>query len=459
MSCPALRLRQDLTSIFRAGLDRVNPYRMIERHVRLQGDSLVVQTEFTALTVDLGAYDRILLLGAGKASAPMARAFEELLGERISGGLVCVKEGHGEPLSRTRLVEASHPLPDRRGLAAASELAALARQADECTLVINCISGGGSALLPCPLAGDFAAGRAEISLADKQTTTGALLRCGADIREINCVRKHLSGLKGGRLLQLLAPARSLNFILSDVIGDDLGSIASGLTSADTTTFADALAIIDRYRLRESPPASVLQALTRGAAGELPETVKPGDPVLQRTDNILIGTNRQALLAAGDRARELGYQVRLLSARIGGEARHVARTLADIARDVAVSDMLLSKPACLIVGGETVVTLRGNGKGGRNQELALAFLAEMARWDEERHHVALLAASTDGNDGPTDAAGAFADNEALQLAGGREEIERALGNNDSYHFFERSGGLLKTGPTNTNVCDLQIILIA
>ncbi|MBE0597882.1 MAG: DUF4147 domain-containing protein, partial [Desulfuromonadales bacterium] len=359
---PENRHRQELTSIFAAGLERVNPYTMIGRQVRLAGDRLTVSTETAPLEVDLADFDRILLLGAGKASAPMARAFEELLGERIADGLVCVKEGHGEPLARARLAEASHPVPDRRGLEAARQMAALARLADARTLVITCISGGGSALLPSPLDEPFSGGRVTISLADKQATTSALLRCGADIREINCVRKHISGMKGGRFLQLLAPARSLNFILSDVIGDDLGSIASGMTSADTTSFADALAIIERYRLRDAIPAGVLRALELGVAGDLPETVKPGDAVLGRTDNILLGTNRQALQAAGARARELGYQVQLLSAQIAGEARHVGKMLADIARDVAVSDMFLAKPACLLVGGETVVTLQGGGKG-------------------------------------------------------------------------------------------------
>jgi len=453
------QIRQHLQDIFAAGLDRVNPHAVISRHVRLTGNQLRVGTESTSPTVDLDAYDRILLLGAGKASAPMARAFEELLGERITGGLVCVKEGHGEPLARARIVEAAHPVPDERGLDAARQVADLARQADARTLVINCISGGGSALLPAPLGGSLTGGRVELTLDDKQATTSALLRCGADIREINCVRKHISGLKGGRLLQLLAPARSLNVILSDVIGDDLGSIASGMTSFDVTTYADALAVIDRYALRDAIPANVLRALELGVAGELPDTVKPGDAALGYTDNILIGTNRQALQAAGARARELGYHVQLLSARIAGEARHVAKTLADIARDVAESDMFLPKPACLIVGGETVVTLQGSGKGGRNQEMALAFLAEMAHWGEERWRISLLAASTDGNDGPTDAAGAFADAHALERAAlAKMDMTESLRDNDSYHFFDRIDGLLRTGPTNTNVCDIQILLI-
>ncbi len=452
--------RAHLESIFRAGLDRVDPYRMIGRHVRRHGDRLEVETEGLSLAVDLGDYQRILLLGAGKASAPMARAFEEILGERIDGGLICVKEGHEEPLKRVEIVSAAHPVPDERGQVAARRLAELARQADGHTLVLTCISGGGSALLPNPLDSLTTNGLVEISLADKQATTNALLRSGAGIREINCLRKHISGIKGGRFLQLLAPARSLNFILSDVVGDDLGSIASGMTAADPTTYADALAIVNRYRLYDELPRSVRQALELGVAGKLPETVKPGDPILTRSDNILIGTNRQALLAAARRAGELGYQVRPLSARIEGEARHVARVLADIARDVAESDMLVGRPACLLVGGETVVTLRGNGKGGRNQEMALAFLQEMDQWETEwQGRIAFLAASTDGNDGPTDAAGAFADSLALsRAAAAGQDIAAALADNDSYHFFAGIDSLLLTGPTNTNVCDIQIVLV-
>lgn len=450
--------RQELEQIFRAGLERVDPYKAIRNRVSRCGDQLQINAENQTIDVDLRRYRRLILIGAGKASAPMARAFEEILGERINAGLVCVKEGHGVPLQRITLVEAAHPIPDQRGLAAARRIAQLARAADEQTLVINCISGGASALLPYPLDPETSAGLIDLSLEDKQTTTRLLLGCGASIQEINCVRKHLSAIKGGRLLQLLAPARSLNFILSDVVGDDPGSIASGLTSADPTTFVDALKIIDHYQLRPQLPATVLTALARGAEGDLTETVKPTDQVLEQCSNILIGANRQALLAAQHQADALGYRTHAISAQITGEARHAAKVMADIARDVAVSDIFVKKPACLLFGGETVVTLTGNGKGGRNQELALAFLQQMHSWSPlEQQKVSLLAASTDGNDGPTDAAGAFADGEILTRLTAAD-IDSALFRNDSYNFFNRVKALLKTGPTNTNVCDLQIILI-
>lgn len=463
---PHYQYRQHLDQIFRVALARVDPFRMITDHVRLDGSRLLVELEGERHEVDLNDYRRLLILGAGKASAPMVRAFEQILGDRIDGGLVCVKYGHAEPTRRVEIVEAGHPVPDANGEAAAKRIAGLALAADSETLVITCMSGGGSALLPYPLQRQDGSG---LTLEDKQQTTRALLSCGADITEINCLRKHLSGLKGGRFVQMLSPARSLNFILSDVIGDDLGSIASGITSADETTFADALAVIDRYGLREAVPAGVVELLEAGVAGLVAESAKPGDPALALAENILIGTNRQALLAAAGKARELGYHVIPLTAQLAGESRHVARTLADIGRDMACSDMLSPKPACLLVGGETVVTLlgerkgegRGEGKGGRNQEMALAFLQAMTAWKgAERERVHFLAASTDGNDGPTDAAGGFADLVALEETGpsARGDIAQALAHHDSYHFLDAAGALYKTGPTNTNVGDLQILLV-
>lgn len=453
-------MRAQLAAIFRAGLERVDPAAMIARHLRLERETLVVDTAERRLEIPLGGYRRFLLLGAGKASGRMALALEALLGERIAGGLVCVKYGHTETLRRAELVESGHPIPDRNGVAAARRIALLAKSADAETLVINCISGGGSALLPLPLDREASGGQVELSLEDKQRTTDALLRCGADIREINCVRKHLSGLKGGRLARLLAPARSLNLILSDVVGDDLGSIASGPTTADATTYNEALEIVERYRLRGELPAAVLSALRLGVQGAIAETLKPGDPVLARVDNVLLGSNRQALQAAATAAAALGFHVRTVTAQLCGEARHAARAIADIARDVAVSEMLVARPACLLFGGETVVILRGNGKGGRNQEMALAFLEQMAGWGPVGERIFFLAASTDGNDGPTDAAGAFADREMLRQTRvlGQGFIRNSLRNNDSYHFFEKTGGLFKTGPTNTNVCDLQLAII-
>jgi hydroxypyruvate reductase len=332
-------------------------------------------------------------------------------------------------------------------------------EADASTLVIGLMSGGGSAILPSPLEYGTGQGAEGLSLEDKQAATRTLLACGADIREINCIRKHLSGLKGGRLLQRIAPARSLNFILSDVVGDDLSSIASGMTVSDPSTFGDALEIVDRYGIRDRMPPDVLRILERGSAGEIEETLKEEAFAGMGVSNFLIGTNRSALSAAARQAERMGYRVRALTSRIGGEAREVARLLAGIALDVKNEGLLVERPACVIAGGEPVVTLRGKGKGGRNQEMALAFLSEMEGDPDAWRGVFFLAASTDGNDGPTDAAGAFADVDLL-LEARRMGIDLRghLADNDAYRFFDRIGGLLRTGPTNTNVCDLQVLLV-
>jgi len=454
-----MREFDQLREIFQAALDRIDPYHMMVNHIRLEGETLVVAFEGERHEVNLNAFNRVLVLGAGKASARMAKAVEDILGTRISQGLVSVKYGHAEALSRVEVVESGHPTPDENGELAARRMAELVRTADEKTLILNLVSGGGSALLPCPLVHDENGISVRLTLAHKQDMTRCLLACGADIGEINCIRKHISGVKGGRLLELMAPARSLNFILSDVVGDRLDTIASGLTSGDETTFQDALAIVEKYRLEHKAPAEVLRALNLGAQGHIRETPKPGDPATELATNILIGTNQAALLAACEKARSFGYNTAALTCALTGESREAAKFLFGIARDVRKSEMLVKKPACVIAGGETVVTLSGTGKGGRNQEMALAFLAELAKDETQGADIHFLSASTDGSDGPTDAAGAFASAELLGLA--RQEglsIEAYLRDNDSYHFFEKIGFLLKTGPTMTNVCDLHMVLI-
>jgi len=450
---------RDLDAIFKAGLARVDPYRMIVDHVRLSGSRLEVRMEDENLDVDLAPYSRILILGAGKATAPMAKAFEEILGERLSGGLIVVKYGHTAELSKVETLESGHPVPDENGVLGASRIMALAGEADGKTLVLTLVSGGGSALVPSPMS--YAAGGREVrlNLAHKQETTKALLRCGADITEINCIRKHLSGLKGGRLLQHIAPARSLNFILSDVVGDDLSSIASGMTAVDPTTYADALAIIEKYGIEDEVPAVVMDTLRLGAEGGIEETLKPGAEAAGLSTNILIGTNARAMAEAGEKARSLGYNVVSLTSRITGEAKEVARFLSAVAADAAETELIGNKPLCVISGGEPVVRLEGKGKGGRNQEMALAFLLEIRKNPALFERVAFLAASTDGNDGPTDAAGAFAAITVLEraVAAGLSP-DAFLRENDSYNFFDRIDGLYKTGPTNTNVCDLHLMLI-
>ncbi len=450
---------EQLERIFRAGLQRADPYAMIADHVHLEGNTLTVQFENEMQRFDLGQFQRIYVFGAGKASARMAQAIEAILGERITQGVISVKYQHTAPLSRIRLIEAAHPVPDEASLRGAREVAALARSFDEQTLVINLISGGGSALFDGLLEYEEDGRHIELTLADLRQTTQTLLACGADITEINCIRKHISTVKGGRFIKLLYPATSLNLILSDVIGDRLDAIASGLTVPDASTFGEALAILQKYAIAEKLPPAVRRAIELGADGAIPETPKAGDPSFNRTHNLLIGTLVNSLMAAAEEARRLGYTPMILSSQLVGEARELAKMLLGIARDVKKRDLLVRKPACLIGGGETTVTLRGSGKGGRNQEMALAFLAEMKTDPATSTDVYFLSASTDGSDGPTDAAGAFAGWELIHAAQAANlRPEEYLKNNDSYHFYESIGALLKTGPTGTNVCDLQIVIV-
>ncbi|MBT8334238.1 MAG: glycerate kinase [Deltaproteobacteria bacterium] len=456
----SFNVRKDhLSKIFNAALKRVDPYQMLMDHVKLLGSVFSVQLGSDRYEIDLNEYHKVVVVGAGKATAPMAKAIEEILGDRLSGGLVSVKYGHTEPLAKIEIIEAGHPVPDENGVRAATRILKLAESSNESTLIISLISGGGSALLPLPARWNVMGEDVALTLADKQETTALLLACGADIEEINCIRKHLSSIKGGRFLSKAAPARSINFILSDVVGDDLSSIASGTTCADPTTFIDALDILKIYGIDKKVPESVRTILTRGINGDIPETLKSGNSDLDLTTNILLGTNLHALDAAAREARELGYQVICLTSRIVGEAREVAKTLAAITIDCAANNTIGRPPICIMSGGEPVVQLRGSGKGGRNQEMALAFLLEMIRNRNLCKSLTFLAASTDGNDGPTDAAGAFADQAIIQTAAmAGLDPNTFLENNDSYHFFQACSGLFKTGPTNTNVCDLHISLI-
>jgi len=441
----------DARTIFSAALERVDPVHMLARTVRLRGERLCIETETETREFDLTTFDRIVAFGAGKASARMALGLEAILGDRLHRGVVVVKTGHVERLSRIELLEASHPVPDGSSVAAAQALLALGGEADERTLFLGLTSGGGSALLCAPGPG--------LSLEDKRETTKVLLACGASIREVNCVRKHLSAIKGGGLAAALAPGTVVNLILSDVIGDDLSAIASGITAPDPTRYEDALALLARYRVLDQIPASVRRALEEGQAGRRPETPKAGDPHFQRTHNLILGSNHQAVLAARTRARELGYATLALTSRLEGEAREAGRFLMAIAEDMRDRRLPLEAPACLLCGGETTVTLRGDGKGGRNQEMALAALARVEQEPERMAGITFLSAGTDGNDGPTDAAGAFASSELLARAASRGlSAARFLERNDSYAYFREIDGLLVTGPTNTNVCDIQIVLV-
>ncbi|MRR06524.1 MAG: glycerate kinase [Deltaproteobacteria bacterium] len=392
-----------------------------------------------------GGFTRLVAVGFGKAAASMALALEQELGDILESGVFVTKYGHttSRKPEKFRIFQAGHPVPDENGLRGTEEIMELTASADEKTLVVTLVSGGGSALLVAPAG--------QITLAAKQLTTDLLLRCGADIHELNTVRKHLSRVKGGRLAGIINPASTISLILSDVIGDDLDVIASGPTAADSSTYREAIAVLERYQLQDQIPAEVAAHLALGARGDLPETPKAGDPVFQRVENHIIGSNRLALEAMLSTARNQGLAAEILSTRLSGEAADAAKMLARTA--IARKETWQGQPLCLLSGGETVVHVRGNGRGGRNMELALNFALEIAGTEG----ITLLSAGTDGSDGPTDAAGALVDGKTI-TATERERALRFLENNDSYSFFQENGGLFITGPTGTNIMDLQILLV-
>jgi hydroxypyruvate reductase len=378
----------------------------------------------------------------------MALAVEEVLGDRVSAGLVAVKEATTGAPRRIRVVEAGHPIPDERGRAAAEEIRRLAATAGADGLVLGLVSGGGSALLPAPVAG--------VTLAEKQAVTRLLLDAGATINELNAVRKHLSALKGGQLARAAAPAPVVALLLSDVLGDPLDVIASGPTAPDPTTFADALAVLGGFALRDRIPVSVRHHLEAGAAGVVAETPKPGDPLFARVTNCVIGNSGLVTEAALREASRLGFPPLLLTGQLQGEAREVARVFAAILAESARSGRPVGRPACLLATGETTVTVRGPGKGGRCQEFALALAPALAALPG----IVVLAAGTDGSDGPTDAAGALVDWTTLERARARGLDPRgALAANDAYRFFAGLGDLVVTGPTGTNLLDLYVALSA
>ncbi|MGB7297473.1 MAG: glycerate kinase, partial [Candidatus Aminicenantales bacterium] len=357
MSCD--RIRKDALAIFQAGLKAVGAANAVGKHVRLENDILTVGDK----SYDLANYGGIFVIGAGKASAEMARPLEEILEDRLCSGVVNVKYGHGRPLRRVEVIEAGHPVPDKAGLRGTEKIKETLRRTGDKDLVIFLLSGGGSALLPSPAPG--------LTLEDKQRLTQLLLESGADIREINAIRKHISAVKGGQLARLAFPSTLISLILSDVIGDRLDSIASGPTVPDSTTFQDGLRILEKYGLTRKIPAAVLDHLEKGARGEVEETPKLRDPAFVRTQNLIVGSNIQALRAAEEKAKALGYSCLILSSSIEGETREIARMHAALAREILTSGHPVRRPACLISGGETTVTIRGRGLGGRNQEFALA----------------------------------------------------------------------------------------
>ena len=377
----------------------------------------------------------------------MAAAVEQLLKTRIDAGLVVTRYGHGGALSRIEVVEAGHPIPDRTGLAAGQRVLDLIKKAGERDLVIVLLSGGASALLPAPVEG--------VSLTDKQVVTTLLLRSGATIQEINAVRKHVSHLKGGNMATAAAPATVLTLVLSDVVGNDLAGIGSGPTVPDPTTFHDAMAILHHYDLWDKIPQAIKDHLVQGSRSGSSETPKPNHPAFAKVQNVIVGDVRVSLDAAAAQARRLGYHPVILSSSLTGEAREVARVFGSIIREIVAADRPVKRPAALLAGGETTVTVRGTGAGGRCQEFTLALALEIAGLKK----VTVFACGTDGSDGSTDAAGAVADGATVERAQAMGmQPQRFLDQNDSYTFFHSLAQTLQTGPTRTNVTDLYCALI-
>jgi len=437
------RARKLALKSLEAAIKAVDPKAIIKSKIRLKGFILQVNGHF----FDLKKFKSIYVVGGGKASGSMAEALEEVLGDKITNGLVNIPKGSLHQTKIVKLHEASHPIPDESGVEGTRKMLEMAEKAGEDDLIICLISGGGSSLMPMP--------KGEITVADKRRITEDLLKCGATINEINTVRKHISEFKGGWLAKKAYPATILNLILSDVLGDPLDFIASGPTVPDSTTFSDAIKVLKKYGLWDKAPESIKKVLTDGEKGLIPETPKAGDEAFKKVFNVVIGNNRAASMAACETLKSEGLNTLLLTSLLEGEARHVGTVLASIAREVSASGNPVKKPAGIVAGGETTVTVTGKGKGGRNQEIALAASMKIRGLDG----VVIASLSTDGVDGPTDAAGAIADGKTIARAEALGlRAEEFLADNNSYGFFSKLGDLIFTGPTGTNVNDVSIIIV-
>jgi glycerate 2-kinase len=461
-------LFEDARSIYETALASVAPERLIRTHVSLDGDLLRVRGE----TRDLSLFEGVYVIAFGKAAVGMGTALAEVLGDRLTEGLIVSPGPPSGRRGRLEFLEAPHPLPDGRSVDAAQRALELAQKAGDRDLVLVAISGGGSSLLCLPAEG--------VSLDDKKVVIDELLRAGADIRELNVVRKHLSRIKGGRLARAAHPATVVTLVISDVIGDDLESIASGPTYWDSTTFADAMAILKEREVWKRAPAAVKAHVERGVAGDVPETLRKDDPVFAKADAFVVGNNLTALRGARREAERLGYETYIVSAADRGEARKAARDNVAFLSTLACSMSSAPKATCLLAGGELTVTVRGTGMGGRNTEYVLASLVEIREsgveeafcgachfpgttsGSEEERGVdwVILSVGTDGIDGPTDAAGAWIDAATFKRVHDLGLAPaRALNDNDSYTFLRRTGNLIVTGPTGTNVMDVRVMLIA
>ena len=445
---PLDEMKRMAKTIFTRALAAVDPSKILKDRIRIERDRLLIKTGTNSEKVyDLKGVEKIFLVGTGKAASAMAQAIEEILEDRITRGIITTKYGHLLPLKKTEIVEAGHPLPDRKGYEGAKKIQRLLQESGPNDLVIFLLSGGGSALLPFPAN--------HIDLKEKQEVTQFLLDCGADIKEINTIRKHISRIKGGWLARWAYPSRVISFILSDVVGDYLDVIGSGPTVPDPSTFEEAWEILKKYDLVNEIAPSIREHLQLGKEGKAEETPKPQEVIFEKVYNSLLGSNILALLAAREEAAALGFNPLILSSSIEGETREAARFHTAIAKEVISSGNPIPAPACLLSGGETTVTMRGKGFGGRNQEFVLAGALEVSGVEK----VVILSGGTDGTDGPTDATGAVADHTTVQRGKSLGlDPNLSLDNNDAYPFFEKLGDLLITGPTHTNVMDVRIVLV-
>jgi len=426
-----------------SALNAVDPKQLMKSKLLLKKSLLKVNR----YSFDLKKFKNVYVVGGGKASGSMAETLEHVLGQYITKGLVNIPHGSERKTESIKFQEASHPIPDKSGVEGTRRMLEIAEQAEKEDLVICLISGGGSSLMPLPRNG--------ITIKDKREITDTLLKCGATINEVNTVRKHISDFKGGWLAKKAYPATVLNLILSDVVGDPLGFIASGPTVPDSTTFSDAIKVLKKYRLWDKASASIKKVLSNGEKGLIPETPKAKDKAFKKAYNVIIGNNRFATLAVRQHLRSAGLNTLLLTSTLEGEARHVGVMLASIAREVFMSRNPVPKPAGIIAGGETTVTVTGKGLGGRNQEISLAAALKMGGMDG----VVVASLSTDGVDGPTDAAGAIVDGKTIARAAEMDlNPEEFLVENDSYSFFSKLGDLIFMGPTGTNVNDVSVIVV-
>ncbi len=433
--------RNKAVEIFLTGVESVKPDRLINRYISIHSNSLKINE----LTFDLSTINSIYVIGAGKASAAMANALEFILGSRITGGHIITKYGHSLPLKFMDITEAGHPVPDENGTAGTDQVLKIVKKAGKDDLVICLISGGGSALLA-----DVPDG---CTLEDLSILTRSLLKAGADIIEINCIRKHLSKVKGGLLSRAAYPARLVSLILSDVIGDPPDAIASGPTAPDPTTFSDAISVIGKYKIEEDIPSRLYRVLQEGAGGKRQETLKESDEILRRTSNLIIGTNILALETAKAKAESFGYESQIVTNTLEGDVADVAEYIIEKAKSIKTGNN--HQKYCLLFGGEPTVKVRGDGLGGRNQHLAL-IIADLIR---ELPGMTILSGATDGTDGPTDAAGAVVDCHTSENAKVRGlNMEEYINHFNSNSFFIQEGGLIKTGPTQTNVMDLMVTLV-